>query len=208
MSLRHSERPGATGAIWSRIAIVLAALAWPAHAFAHVEAGRAEGFLAGLHHPVSGLDHVLAMLAVGLWGAQLGMPAMWILPVTFPLVMAFGGMLGLLGVPLPGVEIGIAASALALGLAVSVAWRPPLWAAAVIVGLFAVFHGHAHGTELPAGASGLLYSLGFVAATGLLHAAGIGIGTIHRWPLGQRFLRGAGAAVAAAGAVFLWRAIA
>jgi urease accessory protein len=148
------------------------------------------------------------MVSVGLWGAQLGMPAMWILPVTFPVVMALGGMLGLLGVPLPGVEIGIAASALVLGLAVSAAWRPPLWAAAVIVGLFAIFHGHAHGTELPAGASGLLYSLGFVVATGLLHAAGIGIGTIHRWPRGQQFLRVAGGAVAAAGAVFLWRAIA
>jgi len=208
VSLRHSELSGPRSATWSRIAIILAALAWPALAFAHVEAGRAEGFLAGVHHPVSGLDHVLAMVAVGLWGAQLGMPAMWILPVTFPVVMAFGGMLGLLGVPLPGVEIGIAASALVLGLAVSAAWRPPVWAAAVIVGLFAIFHGHAHGTELPAGASGLLYSLGFVAATALLHAAGIGIGTIHRWPLGQGLLRAAGAAVAVAGAVFLWRAVA
>jgi urease accessory protein len=208
VSLRHSGLPGPRGATWPCIAIILPALAWPALAFAHVEAGRAEGFLAGLHHPVSGFDHVLAMVSVGLWGAQLGMPAMWILPVTFPVVMALGGMLGLLGVPLPGVEIGIAVSALVLGLAVSAAWRPPLWAAAVIVGIFAVFHGHAHGTELPAGASGLAYSLGFVAATGLLHATGIGIGTIHRWPLGQRLLRVGGAAVAAAGAVFLWWAIA
>jgi urease accessory protein len=188
-------------------ACALAAAAWPALAIAHVEAGRAEGFLAGLHHPVSGLDHVLAMVSVGLWGAQLGMPAIWILPVTFPVVMALGGMLGLLGVPLPGVEIGIAVSALVLGLAVSAAWRPPLWAAAVIVGLFAIFHGHAHGTELPAGASGLAYSLGFVAATGLLHALGIGIGTIHRWPRGQFVLRAAGAMVAMAGAVFLWQAL-
>jgi urease accessory protein len=208
MSHGHSEMSGSKKASWPRIAIILPALLWPALALAHVESGRAEGFFAGLHHPVSGLDHVLAMVSVGLWGAQLGPPALWILPVTFPVVMALGGLLGLLGVPLPGVEIGIAVSALVLGLAVSAAWRPPLWAAAVIVGLFAIFHGHAHGTELPAGASGLAYSLGFVAATGLLHAAGIGIGTIHRWPRGQQFLRVAGGAVAAAGVVFLWRAIA
>jgi urease accessory protein len=191
-----------------RAACAVAIVAWPALAVAHVEAGRAEGFLAGLHHPVSGLDHVLAMVSVGLWGAQLGAPAIWLLPVTFPVVMALGGLLGLLGVPLPGVEIGIALSAIVLGLAVATAWRPPLLAAAVVVGLFAIFHGHAHGTELPAGASGLTYSLGFVAATGLLHALGIGIGTIHRWPSGKAILRIAGAAVAAAGAVFLWRAFA
>ena len=104
---------------------------------------------------VSGLDHVLAMVSVGLWGAQLGAPAVWLLPVTFPMVMAFGGMLGLMGVPLPGVEVGIALSGILLGLAVLSEWRPPLWSAAVIVGFFAIFHGHAHGTELPAGASGL-----------------------------------------------------
>jgi len=191
-----------------RTACAVVAAAWPMLAIAHAEAGRAEGFLAGLHHPISGLDHVLAMVSVGLWGAQLGAPAIWLLPVTFPVVMALGGLLGLLGVPLPGVEIGIALSAIVLGLAVSAAWRPPLWTAAVIVGLFAIFHGHAHGTELPAGASGLTYSLGFVAATGLLHALGIGIGTIHRWPGGKVVLRAAGAAVAVAGVVFLWRAFA
>jgi urease accessory protein len=199
---------GRTGDAFARAAAVLAGAAWPLLASAHVEAGRAEGFLAGLAHPVSGLDHVLAMVAVGLWGAQLGAPAMWLLPVTFPLVMALGGALGLLGVPLPAVETGIAFSALALGLAVSAAWRPPLWAAAAVVALFAIFHGHAHGTELPPGASGLLYSLGFVAATGMLHAAGIGVGLIHRWHWGRGALRAAGAAVAAAGAYFVWQAFA
>jgi urease accessory protein len=164
--------------------------------------------LAGLHHPVSGLDHVLAMLAVGLWGAQLGTPAIWILPVTFPVVMALGGMLGLLGIPLPGVELGIAASGILLGAAVLLEWRPPLWAAALVVGFFAVFHGHAHGAELPEGASGLAYSIGFVAATGTLHAVGIGIGVIHRWGWGRPILRAAGAVVAAAGAYFLWTALA
>ena len=188
-------------------ALVLAAALGPAVALAHVEGGRAEGFLAGLHHPVSGLDHVLAMVSVGLWGAQLGAPAVWLLPVTFPMGMALGGMLGLLGVPLPGVEIGIALSATLLGVAVLAEWRPPLWVAATLVGVFAIFHGHAHGTELPAGASGVLYSMGFVVATGLLHAVGIGIGTIHRWRWGRLALRGAGALVAAAGIGFLWKAI-
>jgi urease accessory protein len=188
------------------VATSLAALAGPA--LAHVEAGQAAGFLAGLAHPVSGLDHVAAMVAVGLWGAQLGLPAIWILPVTFPIVMALGGLLGLLGVPLPGVELGIAASAILLGAAVMTERRLPLYAAAALVGVFAVFHGHAHGTELPPGQSGLLYSLGFVVATGCLHAIGIAIGAIHRWPAGRVALRIAGGGVGLAGVFFLWRAIA
>ncbi len=188
------------------MAWLLALVALPA--LAHVQEGQAAGFLTGLAHPVSGLDHVLAMIAVGLWGAQLGAPALWLLPVTFPLVMAFGGLLGLLGIPRPGVEVGIALSALALGLAVATSWRPPLAVAALLVAAFAVFHGHAHGTELPEGQSGLTYSIGFVVATGLLHLAGIGIGVIHRWPAGQRVLRVLGAGVAIGGAYFLWRALA
>lgn len=187
---------------------MFAALCWPVMVLAHTEGGRAEGFIAGFHHPISGLDHILAMVSVGLWGAQLGAPAIWLLPVTFPVVMAFGGMLGLIGVPLPGVEIGIAISGIILGMAVLSEWRPPLWVAAVIVGIFAIFHGHAHGTELPAGASGMLYSIGFVMATGLLHGCGISIGLIHRWTWGRWALRVAGFVVAVAGARFLWRAIA
>jgi urease accessory protein len=128
--------------------------------------------------------------------------------VTFPMVMALGGMLGLLGVPLPGVEVGIAASAILLGLAVMSELRPPIAAAVVLVGLFGVFHGHAHGTELPPGQSALLYSMGFVVATGCLHGVGIAVGLIHARPLGQRLLRVAGGVVAVAGASFLWRAIA
>ena len=189
------------------VAAALTALV-PSVGWAHVETGRAAGLFAGLRHPVSGLDHVLAMVSVGLWGAQLGAPAVWLLPVTFPMVMAFGGMLGLLGVRLPGVEVGIALSALLLGLSVLVEWRPPLWAAGALVGFFAIFHGHAHGGELPAGASGLAYSIGFVAATGSLHALGIAIGTLHRWRWGRPLLRAAGACVAAAGCYFLWRAVA
>jgi urease accessory protein len=177
-------------------------------AFAHPQKGEAVGFLTGFRHPISGLDHVLAMVAVGMWGAQLGAPALWLLPVAFPMVMAFGGMLGLIGVPLPGIEYGIAASAILLGAAVMFEVRPPLGVAAALVGLFAIFHGHAHGTELPPGQSALLYSIGFVIATGCLHAIGIGIGTVHRWAWGQRLLRVAGALVAVGGAFFMWKAIA
>ena len=188
------------------IAAVLAIA--PALALAHEETGQAAGFLSGLAHPVSGLDHVLAMIAVGLWGAVLGPPAIWVLPVAFPLVMALGGLMGLLGIPLPGVEIGIAVSAIVLGAMVLAELRPPLWLAAAIVAFFAVFHGHAHGRELPAGTSALLYSLGFVVATGLLHAVGILLGLAHRSAAGRRAVRVAGGGVALAGLFFLWRAIA
>ena len=187
------------------IGALVAALAPPASA--HIQPGEAGGFLTGFLHPISGLDHVLAMVAVGLWGAQLGAPAIWLLPVTFPIVMAFGGFLGLVGIPLPGVEIGIAASALLLGVAVMTERKPPLYAAAALVAFFAIFHGHAHGTELPPGQSGLLYSLGFVVATGCLHAIGIAIGSTHRWRAGQVALRLAGGCVGLAGVLFLWRAV-
>jgi urease accessory protein len=183
-------------------------LLWPSVVWAHVETGEIGGFLSGLKHPVTGLDHVLAMVAVGLWGAQLGAPAIWVLPVAFPLVMAMGGMLGLIGVPVPGVEYGIAASAILLGAAVTFAVCPPLVVTALLVGVFAIFHGHAHGTELLPGQSALLYSMGFVIATGCLHGVGIGIGAVHRWTWGQRLLRAAGAAVAAGGVFFMWKALA
>jgi urease accessory protein len=188
-------------------AALLAWLLGPGVAFAHTRGGEAAGLVAGLSHPVSGLDHVLAMVAVGLWGAQLGAPAVWLLPVAFPMVMAVGGTLGLVGVHLPGVEIGIALSAIGLGAAVLFEAKPKLALAAALVGFFAIFQGHAHGTELPDGANGLLYSIGFVVATGLLHLAGIGIGTIHRWPAGRAALRWAGAFVALAGMAFMWRAL-
>jgi urease accessory protein len=192
-----------------RMALLVAAalLVFPDHAWAHEGSGQAAGLLSGLYHPISGLDHVLAMIAVGLWGAQLSAPAIWVLPVTFPMVMAFGGMLGLMGVPIPGIEAGIALSALLLGGMVLLEARPPLQVAALLVGLFAVFHGHAHGTELVAGHSAIFYSLGFVISTGTLHAAGISVGVLHRWPKGRLALRAMGAGVALAGVVFLWRAL-
>jgi urease accessory protein len=184
-----------------------ALLLLPLSALAHVENGAAGGFVSGLSHPVSGLDHVLAMVAVGLWGAQLGLPALWVLPVAFPIMMAFGGMLGLMGAPIPGVEGGIAVSAIVLGALVLGQMRLHLGIALAIVAFFAIFHGHAHGTELEAGQNALLYSLGFVIATGLLHAVGIGIGLVHRWHLGRLVLRGAGAVVMVGGLYFLAGAV-
>ena len=185
--------------------LLLLAAAGPA--LAHTGEGVAGGFAAGFLHPLAGPDHVIAMVAVGLWGAFLGRPAVWVLPVVFPLVMAFGGALGVVGVPLPAVEIGIAASAIVLGAMVAFAARPPLWVAAVIVGAFAVFHGHAHGTELPDAASPVAYSLGFVIATGLLHASGIAVSLVTRWPPGRHVVRACGAIIAALGVFFLARAL-
>lgn len=188
-----------------RALVSVAVLGWASAAFAHVGSAAAGGFLTGFRHPISGPDHVLAMVAVGLWGAQLGSPAIWLLPVAFPMVMAVGGMLALMGVPLPGIEVGIAASAIVLGAAVTFEVRPPLGVAAAVVGFFALFHGHAHGTELPAGEDALLYSLGFVIGTGCLHAAGIAVGIVHQWSWGRSLLRIAGAGIALSGLVFMWR---
>jgi urease accessory protein len=172
---------------------------------AHDASAIGVGFTAGFAHPFGGLDHVVAMVAVGLWGAFLGQPAVWLLPVVFPLVMAFGGALGVAGVPIPSVEIGIALSAVVLGLMVAGAQRPPLWIAALIVGAFAIFHGHAHGTELPRQVSALDYSAGFVIATGLLHLAGIALSLLKTWPLGEWMVRAGGVAITVAGLVFLLR---
>jgi len=182
--------------------VLVTALATPALAHSGSVAG---GFVGGIAHPVFGPDHVAAMVAVGLWGAFLGAPAIYILPVVFPLVMAAGGVLGILGLPLPGVEIGIATSAVVLGMMVALAARPPLWVAAVLVGAFAIFHGHAHGAELPPGADALAFSAGFVVATGLLHLAGIAFGLLARWPAGRLAVRSAGGAIAIAGLMFLGR---
>lgn len=176
-------------------------------AWAHEGEGITGGFTSGFLHPLFGPDHVVAMVGVGLWGAFLGAPAIWVLPIVFPLVMAMGGVLGVIGVPLPAVEIGIATSAIVLGLVVALAARPPLWVAAVIVGAFAIFHGHAHGTELPEAANPIAYSLGFVIATGLLHLIGISFGLLVRWPAGRVAVRAAGGAIALAGVAFLTGAV-
>lgn len=183
------------------ILLVLVLASFPA--MAHEGGGLAGGFAAGFLHPVSGMDHVLAMVAVGILGAFLGMPAVWVLPVVFPLVMALGGVLGVMGIALPATEMGIALSSLVLGLMIAMAKRPPLWLAVAIVGLFAVFHGHAHGMELPGSADPVAYSLGFVVSTGLLHVAGIALGELTRWKLGRTVVRIAGAGIACGGVAFL-----
>lgn len=183
--------------------IVLVSLALPNIVLAHSGEGITGGLLSGFMHPIAGLDHVTAMVAVGILGAFLGRPAIWVLPVVFPLVMALGGVLGLVGIPIPYIEAGIAASSIVLGLMILFALKPPLWIASIIVAAFAVFHGHAHGTELPKAANALSYSVGFVVSTGLLHLAGIGIGELIRWPVGQIVARAAGGAIALAGVGFL-----
>ena len=184
------------------LALLLALLAGTASA--HTGEGINTGFASGFWHPILGWDHVVAMVAVGLWGAFLGRPAIWILPVVFPLVMAFGGALGVLGVPLPAVETGIALSGLVLGLLIAFAVRAPLPVAAAVVGIFAIFHGHAHGTELPEAFSAYGYAVGFVIGTGLLHLVGIGLGLLTRTTAGTLAARGIGAGIAAVGAAFLF----
>lgn len=170
-----------------------------AAAQAHSEGASAGGFVSGYLHPLSGLDHLLAMVAVGIWGATLGRPLVWALPVAFPLMMVVGGVLGIAGVPLPFVETGVGVSVVVLGLAIALAWRAPVPVAVAIVAVFAVFHGHAHGAELPASAVPAAYAAGFVVSTGLLHLAGVAIGLAHGQPWGPKLLRAGGVAIAAAG---------
>lgn len=183
--------------------LVLPLVLLAATAEAHTGTGHPGGFVSGFSHPILGWDHVVAMVAVGLWGAFLGRPAIWILPVVFPLVMALGAAAGVMGLPLPGVETGIALSGVVLGLAVALAVRAPLWVAAVIVGVFAIFHGHAHGTELPEAANPFAYALGFVLGTGLLHLAGIALGLLTGSRAGRLAVRAAGLVIAGIGGAFL-----
>jgi urease accessory protein len=172
-------------------------------ALAHVGDHSHMSFTEGLLHPFSGLDHVLAMVAVGLWASQLGGRALWLLPLTFPVVMAVGAALGLNGVTLPWVEVGIAGSVMVLGAVVALALRPALAVSIPLIGAFALLHGYSHGIELPASASALSYGAGFIAATLVLHAIGIATGLIAgRLPV--RFAaRTAGGAIAALGVVLL-----
>ncbi|APW39813.1 Ni/Fe hydrogenase [Rhodoferax koreense] len=186
-----------------RLLMIATALVMPSLAQAHSEAGAVGGFISGFVHPISGWDHIAAMVAVGIWGAFLGAPAMWVLPVIFPMVMAFGGALGVLGVPMPFVETGIALSGIVLGGMIVFAARPPLWVAGVLVAVFAIFHGYAHGAELPHAANAVTYAVGFVIATGLLHLGGIAIGLLIRWEWGRVAVRGAGGVIAATGFAFL-----
>ena len=157
--------------------LALAFALLPTAAFAH-PGHDAHGLVQGFAHPFGGFDHLIAMIAVGLYAWQLGGRALWLVPTTFVAVMAAAGTLGIAGMPLPGVEIGIAASVIVLGAIVILRVKMPVAIAAALVGVFAVFHGHAHGTEMPLDASGVAFAAGFLAATALLHVAGIALGKL------------------------------
>jgi urease accessory protein len=185
------------------VAVLLPATLVGEPALAHSIGNSAAGFAGGFLHPLSGLDHMLAMVSVGIWGAELGAPAIWLLPIAFPLIMAVGGALGVVGVPLPAGELLIALSVAVLGTLVALARRLPIAVALTIVGIFAIAHGHAHGVELPGAADALAFTVGFVLATGLLHLAGIAIGVLERWPAGLFAIRVCGCAVALTGCYFV-----
>lgn len=171
----------------------------PSLAYAHVGVGETSGFMHGLTHPASGLDHFCVMLAVGLWAAQMGGRSIWAVPLTFVSVMALGGALPLLGISLPFVEQGILLSVLLLGVLIAAAIRLPLWLSGGMVGLFALWHGYAHGAEMPAASSGIGYALGFLLATALLHAIGIAFGLGMQRRAREYVIRAAGAGIALCG---------
>lgn len=182
----------------------LAAFASPASA--HSGTGLVGGLISGFLHPLTGWDHLLAMVSVGLWGAVLGRPLIVALPVIFPVLMVVGAFLGILNVPLPPVELGIAVSVLVLGGVVTAGFKAPVWLACSLVAIFAVFHGYAHGKELPSAADPIGYSTGFVLSTGLLHVGGIVMGLLNDSEKGRWIVRGFGAAIAVAGCFFLSQA--
>jgi urease accessory protein len=188
-----------------RIGLLTATLTLiPAAAFAHTGAGEAHGFVWGFAHPLGGLDHILAMVTVGIFAWQLGGRALWLVPATFVLVMAAGAALGMARLPLPFLEFGIAASVIVLGSIVAFARGAPIAVAVGIVGLFAIFHGHAHGTEMALNAAAGAYAAGFLLATALLHLAGIALGcAIGRLADGRAAYQLGGALVALAGLAIL-----
>jgi urease accessory protein len=182
---------------------VLALCLAPTAAVAHVGVGSTSGFVHGFMHPLSGLDHQLAMILVGLFAYQLGGRALWVVPLTFVSVMALCGFLSVMGLPIPFVEVGIALSVVVLG---AIGVRAPLAVAMGAVGFFAIFHGHAHGSEMPLDASGLEYGVGFMLATAVLHAVGIGIGFqigVFSKTFGNKVYRVAGGLASMAGVALL-----
>jgi urease accessory protein len=181
----------------------------PTAAMAHTGVGDVGGFAHGFWHPITGLDHVLAMVLIGVLAWQLGGRALWLVPATFVLVMAVGGALGIAGMTLPLVELGIALSVVVLGAAVALGMRAPVAVAMGVAGLFAIFHGHAHGAEMPGDASGLAYGVGFMIATALLHLCGLGLGYLVG-AAGDRYavvVRSAGGLAAIAGIAILTGAL-
>lgn len=189
---------------------LLAIFLAPTAAIAHTGVGDTSGFMHGFMHPLGGLDHQLAMILVGIFAYQLGGRALWLVPLTFVGVMALGGFLGVAGVRVPFIEAGIALSVIVLGAIVAFGARIPVAVAMGIVGLFAIFHGHAHGSEMPLDASGVAYGLGFMLATAILHAVGIGIGFLIGMTsksLGNNVYRVAGGLASLAGIAILVGAI-
>lgn len=170
---------------------------------AHILPGEQNGLIAGFSHPLHGLDHILAMIAVGLWAAQMGGRALWFIPTAFVSLMALGGLLRTAGVTFGFVEQGILLSVVVLGGLIASTARLPLSLSATLVGSFALFHGYAHGAEMPATASGLAFAAGFLLATVLLHACGLGAGLLVQKTLKLLLIRVAGAAIAVAG-LSLW----
>ena len=198
----HGSRIAAAAAICT-LALALSAVP----AAAHIVTGGQGGFGSGFAHPLTGPDHFLAMFAVGLWGAQMGGRRVWTLPMTFPLIMVFGGIAGMSGVPVRGIELGVALSILVLGAAVASAWRPAEWVSLSVIGFFALCHGYAHGVELPLAADPADYAVGFVLATGMIHVAGIGVGLALNKPAGGQFARLLGGPISLAGVYFLVTAL-
>lgn len=205
MTLPQCLRPSAARTCALSMAFLL--LIFSRMAEAHVDTDSVGGFAAGFLHPLTGLDHFTAMAAVGLWGVIIGRPATWLLPVVFPMIMALGSVVGIVGLSLPGIEIGIALSALVLG--TFIVWRVvlPLWLACLVVSVFAICHGYAHGAELPLASDPFAFAMGFMLATGSLHAAGIGVGMLaERYRQGQ-ILRVLGGITALLGVYFLVEAL-
>ena len=192
--MKATRRPSLTALFTT--ALMLA----PALAQAHPGHG-ANGFASGFAHPIHGLDHILAMIAVGLWAVQLGGRAKWLVPAAFVSVMTLGGALGMAGVAVPFAEQGIVASVLVLGVFIAAAVRLPMVASMAVVGIFALCHGYAHGVEMPPTAAGLSYGLGFAGATALLHACGIGAALMLQRSAESRWLRATGVAICAASAM-------
>jgi urease accessory protein len=187
---------------------ILSLLMLPTSLFAHTSHGTF-GFSSGFTHPVLGLDHLLAVLSVGMLSAQMGGRAIWTIPATFVGFMLVGGILGMIGVPFFSVEIGIAVSVLVLGLAIAADKKIPVLLAMAGVGFFALFHGHAHGEEMPSSAQPILYALGFILGSTLIHLAGVAIGWVAtRIPRATNILRFGGALIALLGFFFLCQACA
>lgn len=194
----------ASGASRLLAGLSLSLLLLPSAANAHVMDGPLGGFGSGFGHPLAGPDHFLAMLAVGLWGAQIGGRTVWTLPATFPMIMCVGGVLGMLGIlPTDIVQVGIALSVLVLGGVIAANWEAPEWAALLLISIFAILHGIPHGVLAPRATDPAAFTVGFVVSTGVIHVIGIAIGAALKPIAGGRLVQGLGAAIALAGLWFL-----